>query len=130
MIESMRRAISTRRTTQELVLAEVGATLTQAVRAQFQGDFELALRLMLPLRYRVRAIGGSHAQRDMFAQMLIDVALKIKKFALARALLHERVALRPGSARSWNLLAQALVGDGKATDAAEARRRADDILAA
>ena len=130
MIESMRLAISTRRTTQEQVLAEVGATLTQAVRAQFQGDFELALRLMLPLRYRVRAIGGSHAQRDMFAQMLIDVALKSGKFALARALLHERVALRPGSARSWNLLAQALVGEGKSTDAAEARRHADDILAA
>ncbi|MBT3627068.1 MAG: tetratricopeptide repeat protein [Rhodospirillaceae bacterium] len=130
MIDSMRLTISTRRTTQEQVLAEVGATMAQAVRAQYQGDFELALRLMLPLRYHVRAIGGSNAQRDIFSQMLIEAALKSGKHALARALLHERVALKPGSVRSWNLLAEALDGEGRASDAAEARRHAEQLLAA
>ncbi len=130
MIESMRVTISTRRTTQEQVLAEVGATMAQAVRAQYQGDHELALRLMMPLRYHVRTIGGSNAQRDIFSQMLIEAALKSGKHALARALLHERVALKPGSARSWNLLAEALDGEGRASDAAEARRRAEQLLAA
>ena len=130
MIDSMRRNIATRRTTQEQVLAEVGAAMAQAIRAQYQGDYELALRLMVPLRYRVRDIGGSHAQRDMFSQMFIEAALKSGKFALARALLHERVALKPSSARSWNLLAEALEGEGRASDANEARSRADQLLAA
>jgi hypothetical protein len=63
MIESMRAAIASWLTTQEKVLARVGATLTQAIRTDFQGDFDLALRLMLPLRYHVRAIGGSQTQQ-------------------------------------------------------------------
>ncbi len=127
MIESMHIAISTRRTTQEQVLAEVGAALAQAIRVQYQGDYELSIRLMLPLRYRVRDIGGSHAQRDIFSKMLIEAALKNGKHGLARALLHERIAVKPGSARSWNLLADAFDCEGKASDAAEARSRAEQL---
>jgi tetratricopeptide (TPR) repeat protein len=130
MIESMRAAIASRLTTQEKVLARVGATLNQAIRADFQGDFDLALRLMLPLRYHVRAIGGSHAQRDIFTQLLIDLVLKCKKFALARALLHERTGAKPNSPRAWKLLAEALAGEGRAKDAAAAHQRAEKLLSA
>ena len=130
MIESMRAAIASRLTTQEKVLARVGAILTQAIRADFQGDFDLALRLMLPLRYHVRAIGGSHAQRDIFTQLPIDLVLKCKKFALARALLHERTAAKPNSPRAWKLLAEALAGEGRAKDAAAAHQRAEKLLSA
>ncbi|MDP6474081.1 MAG: tetratricopeptide repeat protein [Alphaproteobacteria bacterium] len=130
LIESMRAAGAGRRTTQEQLAARVGATLARAVGAGYQGDFDLALRLMLPLRYQVRAIGGSHAQRDIFSLMLIDAALNNANFALARALLHERTALKPNSPRAWKLLAQALEGEGKAKDAGMARRRADALLGA
>ena len=121
MIASMRAANSGARTTQEQLLSEVGAALTQAVRALYLGDFHLALGLLLPLRYRIRAIGGSHAQRDLFAQMLITAALKSRKFALARSFLHERTALKPNSAQAWNWLAEALDGEGNAKDAGRTR---------
>ena len=85
---------------------------------------------MLPLRHRIRAIGGSHAERDLFAQMVIQAALKCDKYPLARALLHERTVLKPNSAQAWNLLATALEGEGKITDAAVARRYAEQLLAA
>jgi len=130
LIDSMRVAAANRRTTQEQVLAEVGAGLAQAIRAAFHGDYDLALSLMLPLRYHVRAIGGSHAQRDIFAQMLIEAALNSGSFPLARALLHERTALRPNSPHAWKLLAEALDGEGRTKGAATARRRADQLLAA
>ncbi len=129
LIESMRAAGAGRRTTQEQLAARVGATLARAVGACYQGDFDLALRLMLPLRYHVRAIGGSHVQRDIFSLMLIDAALNNANFALARALLCERTALKPNSPRAWKLLARALEGEGKTKDAA-AHRRADGLLGA
>ncbi|MDP7641767.1 MAG: tetratricopeptide repeat protein [Alphaproteobacteria bacterium] len=130
LIESMRAAGAGRRTTQEQLAARVGATLARAVGACYQGDFDLALRLMLPLRYHVRAIGGSHVQRDIFSLMLIDAALNNANFALARALLCERTALKPNSPRAWKLLARALEGEGKTKDAAAAHRRADGLLGA
>ena len=121
MIASMRATNSGARTTQEQLLNEVGAALTQAVRALYLGDFHLALGLLLPLRYRIRAIGGSYAQRDLFAQMLITAALKSGKFALARSFLHERTALKPNSAQAWNWLAETLHGEGNAKDAGRTR---------
>ena len=130
MIASMCATESDGRNTQAQVLGAVGTVLAQAVRAQYQGNFDLAVSLMLPLRYRIRAIGGSHAQRDLFAQILIRAALKCDKYPLARALLHERTASKPNNAQAWTLLATALEGEGKITDAAVARRRAERLLAA
>ena len=118
------------RNTQEQVLAKVGATMTMAIRAYSLGEFDFALRLMRPLMSRVRAIGGSHAQRDLFAQMQIAAALKAEQFPFARALLHERTNLRPNDAQAWQLLADALDGEGRSGEAGEARRRAEQILAA
>ena len=34
---------------------------------------------LLPLRYDLACIGGSHAQRDVFAQVLIESAIKSKR---------------------------------------------------
>ncbi|MDA1355839.1 MAG: tetratricopeptide repeat protein [Proteobacteria bacterium] len=130
MIASMGAAKSYTRNRQAEVLNAVGTALAQAVRAQYHGDFDLALSLMLPLRYRICSIGGSHAQRDLFAQMLIRVALKCGKYPLASSLLQERTASKPNNAQAWKLLATALEGEGKATDAAAARRRAEQLLAA
>jgi hypothetical protein len=132
MIESMLAAVrgGGARTTQEQVLASVAATFAQGIRAFYLEDYDLALGLMRPLLGRLRAIGGSHAQRDLFQQMVIAAAMNCERFALARALLHERTALKPASAHAWNLLARALDGEGKARDADAARRQADALLAA
>ena len=51
--------------------------------------------LILPIRYKVIRIGGSHAQRDLVTQTLIAAAERAGETNLARALLAERVAVRP-----------------------------------
>ena len=129
MIESMRATGDGARNSQEQVLAQVGATMTMAIRAYFVGEFDFALRLMRPLMGRMRSVGGSHAQRDLFAQMQIAAALKSKQFPFARALLHERTSLRPRDAQAWRLLAAALDGEGRGGEANDARRRADALFA-
>ena len=54
-------------------------------------------------------IGGSHAQRDLFAQMLINAAMADGRHNLARGLLGERLGSRPdnvwGQSRTDELMA-------------------------
>ena len=80
------------------IAAKVGLVLSSAMTAYANADYDAVVELILPIRYDIQLIGGSHAQRDLFAQMLIDAAIKAKRLALARALLAERVALKPNNA--------------------------------
>ena len=94
--------------TQAAVMAEVGLALGEAARAHRHGDFARALDLLLPVRNAIQHIGGSHAQRDLFVQLVIDSAVKSRRHEVARALLNERLVARPGNA--WALEEQRLIG--------------------
>ena len=83
------------------ILAHQGLPLCEALVAYRTGDYEQAVDLLYPIRYQIRRIGGSHAQRDIFAQVLLDAAIKAGRFSLARALLAERTALKPNN--PWSL---------------------------
>ena len=52
------------------VTAEVGLPLCQAVTAWRAGDHARVCETLAPLRDRLIRIGGSHTQRDLFAQIL------------------------------------------------------------
>jgi tetratricopeptide (TPR) repeat protein len=95
-----------------------------------KNDHAAALQRLLPVRYAVGRLGGSNAQRDLFAQVTIDCALKAKDFAQARALLAERVARLPGSPWAWKQYAAAQSGCGDEAGAAAARATAATLLAA
>ena len=79
------------------ISADVGRNLIAAIAAFSAGQFERVIELMLPIRYQVRRIGGSNAQRDLFNQTLIAAAINANRLPLARALLAERVSLKPNS---------------------------------
>jgi tetratricopeptide (TPR) repeat protein len=90
------------------ISAEVGRDLIAAIAAFAAGNFERAVELMLPIRYQVRRIGGSNAQRDLFNQTLIAAAINADRLPLARALLAERVALKPNSRTARKLYDEVL----------------------
>ncbi len=77
------------------VLNEVDIPLAAAVLAHRQGDHARVVALMEPIRHEVWRIGGSHAQRDLFTEMLLDAALACGRTALARAILAEEAKARP-----------------------------------
>jgi len=81
--------------TQAAVMREVGIALGAAALAHRQGAYARVLDLLLPVRHAIRRIGGSHAQRDLFAQLVIDAAVKAGRREVARDLLRERLAARP-----------------------------------
>ncbi|MBL8701721.1 MAG: tetratricopeptide repeat protein [Alphaproteobacteria bacterium] len=81
-------------------IREVGAPVTQAIRAFGDGDHGTAIRLLRPARNIAARFGGSHAQRDLIDLTLIESALRAGEDALARALTAERMAVKPSS--PWN----------------------------
>ncbi|HEY3917869.1 MAG TPA: tetratricopeptide repeat protein [Stellaceae bacterium] len=83
--------------TQSAVTAEVGLALGDAALAHRRGEYGRAVDLLWPVRASVRRIGGSHAQRDFFAKLLIDSAVQAKRIEVARTLLGERLAARPNN---------------------------------
>ena len=77
------------------ITVDVGRRLVDGALAFAQGDYAQAVRAILPVRYKVIRIGGSHAQRDLVTQTLIAAAERAGQASLARALLAERLAVRP-----------------------------------
>ncbi|XP_020833092.1 tetratricopeptide repeat protein 38 isoform X1 [Phascolarctos cinereus] len=89
---------------------EVGLPLCQALVEVENGDPDRAVELLLPIRYKLVDIGGSNAQRDVFNQVLVHAALKCQQKShrnLARSLLMERDALKPGSPLTERLIRKA-----------------------
>ncbi|MGE3149104.1 MAG: tetratricopeptide repeat protein, partial [Pseudorhodoplanes sp.] len=77
------------------ITRDVGLALVEAVLAFSAGDYREAIARILPVRYKIIRIGGSHAQRDLLTQTLIVAAQRAGDARLSRALLSERLALRP-----------------------------------
>lgn len=125
-LQSSRHYATSGGETQSLVMGKVGTELGEAILAHRQGEWGRVVDVLWPLRPAIRGIGGSHAQRDLFEQMLIDAALRDGRLNLARALLSERTTLRSCNVWGWKHYAQAAarLGDAASASAAEAEARA------
>jgi tetratricopeptide (TPR) repeat protein len=99
-LASSRAHAETNSDTAARVMSDIGLALGEAALAHRRGDFSRVVELLMPRREKIRQIGGSHAQRDLFAQMLIDAARKSAP-DMARGLLGERLAARPKN--HWGL---------------------------
>ena len=85
----------------------VGLPASLAIQAFGDGDFARATSLLRSIRSVANRFGGSHAQRDLIDQTLIESARRSGDRPLAEALAAERVALRPRSRLALNLAGKA-----------------------
>lgn len=95
---------------QHQLAKDVGLPLCQALVEAENGNPDRALELLLPIRYQIVRIGGSNAQRDVFNQLLIHVAITCTSSVhknVARSLLMERDALKPNSPLTERLIHKA-----------------------
>ncbi|XP_074128195.1 tetratricopeptide repeat protein 38 isoform X1 [Sminthopsis crassicaudata] len=95
---------------QHRLTREVGLPLCQALVEVENGNHDRAVDLLLPIRYRIIELGGSNAQRDVFNQLLVHAAVQCQQKChrnLARSLLIERDALKPGSPLTARLIRKA-----------------------
>jgi hypothetical protein len=83
--------------TNAAVTAEVGLPVGRALVAFARGRYQACIEGLLPVRTIAHRFGGSHAQRDAIHLTLVEAALRAGRGALARALVAERLDLRPAS---------------------------------
>jgi tetratricopeptide (TPR) repeat protein len=79
------------------VTRDIGLRLADALCAYGAGRNAEAADTLFEIRHDLAPIGGSHAQQDVFHQIMIDAATSAGKTDMARSLLRERTLLRPGS---------------------------------
>lgn len=78
------------------------AELAEGLRAFAAGDYEGAILRIEPVAGEVTRLGGSHAQRDIFEETLIQAYLRTNRGAKAAAILRRRLDRRPSARdRDW-----------------------------
>jgi tetratricopeptide (TPR) repeat protein len=99
--------------------------LCEGMIAYEAGDYDKATDLFWPLRNEISTIGGSHAQRDLFAQIMCDAAVHSSKLPIARSLLSERVLSRGTRKRNWQEYSKVLATLGEVERAEAALKQAE-----
>jgi len=61
----------------------------RAAIAHRRGAYDQVVEILLPERQSISDMGGSHAQQDLFYQILVDAAVKVGKVELSQQLLSE-----------------------------------------
>jgi hypothetical protein len=97
MVSDLRHYVGFTTGTMARVTAAIGVPLAEAMIAYRAADYRRCVERLLPIRRALAQLGGSHAQRDLFAQLLLDASIRSGECALARALAAERLALRPNN---------------------------------
>jgi tetratricopeptide (TPR) repeat protein len=90
----------------------VGIPLVEGLAAFHRGAWVEAVELLLPIRFDLWQIGGSHAQRDVVDWTLTEAALRAGQRDIALSLAYERLGTRPRSAPNRRFLrnAEAMAG--------------------
>ena len=87
--------------TRNATLPEVVVPLMEGLHAFARGEYALSVARIEPLTERIVEVGGSHAQREVFHDTLLEAALRTGEPERAGALLERRVAKRPNPGRHW-----------------------------
>ena len=82
-------------------LPEVAVPLLDGMYAFARGDFATAVARIAPIEERIREVGGSHAQREVFHDTLLAATLRGGFADRAPDLLERRLAKRPNPGDYW-----------------------------
>ena len=92
--------------------SEATLPLVKGIGAFGQGDYAEAVRLMEPVFPQLTRVGGSHAQRLVFEDTLLEACLRAEEFDKATAMLQERLSRRESPRDNyWMARAQQGLGD-------------------
>jgi hypothetical protein len=109
---------------------DVALPTCEGLVAQARGDFVLAARKLMPSLARLGEIGGSHAQRDLFALVALDALIRAGRLAEAQQWLELRRVSDPDGVPVNRALAQVYAALDLPQEAARAAQRAERTLKA
>jgi tetratricopeptide (TPR) repeat protein len=85
----------------------VGIPVVEGLAAFHRGAYAEVIELLLPVRFDLWQIGGSHAQRDVVDWTVTEAALRAGQRDIALSLAYERLGTRPRSAPNRRFLRHA-----------------------
>jgi hypothetical protein len=90
-----------------VIYRDIGLPIVQALVAFHYGAYAQAVEHLLPARFDLWKMGGSHAQRDVIDWTLAEAAVRAGLRDVALSIAHERLGLRPKSAPNRRFLREA-----------------------
>ena len=110
------------------MIQQVGLPVAKALTAFGAGRYSESVEHLWNVRYTANRFGGSHAQRDVISQTLIESAIRAEQYDRARALLSERAARKPTTPLTWQNTARVMTALQRRDEAESANRRARELL--
>ena len=129
LLQALREASARDGSSEAIVYQYVAVPLAEAILAYGQDDLTRSIELFEAVSPNLPIIGGSHAQRDVFQLFLVEALCKAGRLPMARAVLAERVILKPTSHNSWIKYAKVLKALGDQEKAEEALSKAEGLAA-
>jgi hypothetical protein len=105
-LEAMRKTAASRVEAAGLYRT-VGIPVVEGLAAFHRGAWAEAVELLLPVRFDLWQIGGSHAQRDVVGWTLTEASVRANQRDVALSLAYERLEARPRSAPNRRFLRHA-----------------------
>jgi hypothetical protein len=106
-----------------LLWHDVALPAARGMLAHARRDYPAAVRWLSLANPRLTEIGGSHAQRDLFGQLLLDAHLKVGNWQVAREMLEMRRTWDPDGVPLTKSLAKVYCKLGLADEARETGMR-------
>jgi hypothetical protein len=95
LMETVRRYAASAPQFSRAVWQEVALPACEGLYAYARGDYAHAWHRLAPAVPRMREAGGSHAQRDLFEQILLDAAFRSGRLTAAQQMLEQRRSADP-----------------------------------
>lgn len=108
--------------------SNVAVPACESLMAHARGDHETVVQKMIPTISRIIEIGGSHAQRDLFEQVLLDSVIRTGRYSTAQQMLEMRRGYEPCAVPNNDKLASVYEHLGLPREAAHAQARVKRVL--
>ncbi len=127
MLEMMENTASKENDSGKMI-RNVGLPVGRALRAFGSGNYAEAAEFLYDIRYIANQFGGSHAQRDIINQTMIESAIRANQLNYARGFLAERSARKSTSPQTWLNTARVMDALQCRDEAERARRKVEKLL--
>lgn len=97
ILQKMKSAVNTNSDLTAMMIRDVGVPVGSAMIDFAKGNYDKVIHSLYPIRSIANRFGGSHAQRDILTQTLIEAAIRSGKKRLVSNLLNERSINKPFS---------------------------------
>ena len=113
--------------TGSVALGEVAIPLLEGLGAFARGDYAATIERLGPIQDRIVEVGGSHAQREVFHDTLLEAYLHLGLHEPAERLILARLEHRPDTARCWYRLGRVATAIDRHDDARAHLSRAQSL---